>query len=107
MTRDRIDARDHLQGLVGETVETLTQRKPNRILRLDGPTVLVATGKSPSGEAVHIEMVQKGLDRLTSGQEVEVSVESLGHRSAFVGAALAKVPGAVVKPTRPRRIELP
>ena len=101
-----LDARVHLASLAGRTIETLSQRKPNRVLHLDGSAVIVATESSPSGRRVEIADVQAAFDRLGSGEEVEVSVDSLGHRSAFVGAVLATLPGAVVLPTRPRRVRL-
>lgn len=102
-----IDARAHLAALAGQTITTLSQRRSNQILRLDGAVVVVATEKSPAGEPVEIDDVQSALDRLVAGEDVEVSVASLGHRSAFVGAVLATVPGAVVLPSRPRRVRLP
>ena len=101
-----IPAREHLRGLIGQTLLTLTQRKPNRVLRVDARTAFVATEKSPSGEPVPLAEVQSALDRLMAGEEVQVSVPSLGHRSSFIGAALSTVRGAVVLGTRPRRIKL-
>ena len=101
-----IDAFEHLSDLIDQPIETLTQGKKNRVLGFDGPTVLVATGKAPWGEPVEVDDVQSALNRLTAGEEVEVTVESLGHRSAFVGAVLAQVPGAVVSKTRPRTIRI-
>ena len=106
MASDSPDARAHLASLTGRTIETLSQRKPNRILHLDGSAVIVATESSPSGQPVEIADVQAAFDRLLSGEEVEISVASLGHRSAFVGAVLPTLPGAVVLPTRPRRVRL-
>lgn len=38
-----MDARTHLTGLSGQTIYTLSQRRPNRILALEGDTVIVAT----------------------------------------------------------------
>lgn len=102
----RISARQHLTTLIGTTLHTLTHHKPNTVLRVDAETAFVATKKSPTGEPVPLHEVQSALDRLTAGEEVEVTVPSLGHRSSFIGAALAAVPGAVVLPTRPRRVKL-
>jgi hypothetical protein len=98
------DARSHLAALVGQEIYTLTRRMPNLILGLDGDDVIVGTRKSPGGERVPIELVQDGIDLLEQGQEVAVDVETLGHRGAFVGAVLATLPGAVVRPTTPRRV---
>jgi hypothetical protein len=88
-----MNARHYLESLVGETIETF-RRRPNKVIRLEGTDVIVATARSPSGKPVPIAWVQTALDRLEADGEVEVSVESLGHRSAFVGAVLASLPGA-------------
>jgi hypothetical protein len=101
---ERIDARQLLSGLVGRTIPTLTGR-PNTVLRIDCDAVVVATNKSPSGKPVQIEWVQNALDRLTEEGEIEISVASVGYRSAFIGAALATIPGAVTS-VHPRMIRL-
>jgi hypothetical protein len=100
-----MDARQHLKGLRGQTIYTLAQGRPNRILAIEGDTVTVATEKSPSGESVPIEWVQDALDRLFRDGEVLVTVKSVGYRSAFIGAVLGTVPGVEVL-TRPRRVRL-
>lgn len=64
----------------------------------------MATESNSQGEPVSVDDVQAGLDRLASGEEVEVSAESLGYRSAFVAAVLASVPGAVVLDSRPKHL---
>ena len=86
--------RSLLRSLTGQEISTVTGR-PNRVLRLDGDDVIVATERSPAGTAVSIQMVQSGLDRLRvpDAAELEVSVASLGHRSSFVGAVLLTLPG--------------
>jgi hypothetical protein len=101
-----IDARTHLESLVGTEIHTLTNRQPNRILGVVGDEVIVATGKSPNGRAVPVQWVQDGIDLLMSTGEVAVNVRTLGHRGAFVGAVLATLPGSVVQPTVPRRVTL-
>jgi hypothetical protein len=101
----RLDARNHLGSLVGKTVWTATRRQPNRILGLTSNSVIVATDKSPAGQAVPLEDVQMAFDRLAAGEEVPISVPSLGYRSAFVGAAMLSVPGATVL-RGPTRVEL-
>jgi hypothetical protein len=98
------DARRHLSSLVGQLIYTLTGR-PNRVLRLDGDYVIVATGRSPQGQPVPIGWVQDAMDRLYEHGELEVSVPSVGYRSAFIGAVLATLPGAVGE-VRPRRVVL-
>jgi hypothetical protein len=96
-----LDARALLDSLVGDTLMTVTGR-PNTVLEVRDAEVLVATARSPSGQTVPIEWVQDALNRLAAEGEVEVSVASLGHRSAFVGAVLAAVEGARVVRTTPR-----
>lgn len=101
-----VDARTHLESLVGSEIYTLTNRMPNRILGVVGDEVIVATGKSPNGRAVPVQWVQDGIDLLVREGEIAVDVPTLGHRGAFVGAVLATLPGTVVRPTVPRRIAL-
>jgi hypothetical protein len=106
--RDRtlIEAREHLQSLLGREIRTLTRREPNQILGLHGDYVIVGTAKSPDGEPVPIKWVQDAIDVLVRDGEVAVDVETLGHRSSFVGAVLAILPGTVVRSTTPRRVAL-
>ena len=89
-----IDARSYLSSLEGRTIPTLTGR-PNTILRLDGDDVIVGTNRSPQGRPVPISWIQEALDRLVEEGVVDISVESVGYRSAFVGAVLSQVPGAI------------
>src|SRR5262245_49113956 len=98
-------ARELLNSLVGEEITTVTGR-PNRVLAVEDTTVIVATTRSPAGEPVPIAWVANALQRLLDGEEVEVSVPSLGYRSAFVGAALLKVPGATLVRSAPPRVRL-
>lgn len=93
-----------LSGLVGSSIRTMTGRE-NQILSVSGDTVLVATGKSPQGQPVDIREVQDAANRLFREGEIEISVPSVGFRSAFVGAALSMLPGTIAE-TRPRRIRL-
>lgn len=89
----RTDARRFLEELEGRPLETLTGR-PNRILRVEGDSVIVGTNRSPSGKPVPIAWVQDALDRLTNEGEVVISVESVGYSSAFIAQVLSAVPGA-------------
>jgi hypothetical protein len=98
-------ARQLLESLVGETVFTVTRRQPNRILRLEHDQVVVATQKSPGGMKVPIQMVQDGLDQLNRSGHIRVDVQTLGHRSAFVGAVLSRLPNVEIE-TNPQRIRL-
>lgn len=99
------DARSHLASLVGRTIQTLSGA-PDTVLRLQGDDVIVATTRSPQGQPVPIAWVQAALDRLRRDGEVEISVASVGYRSAFVGAALAALPGARTA-HNPQRVLLP
>ena len=100
----RLDARAHLASLAGQTILTATRRQPNRILRVTSESAFVASDKSPHGQPVPLEDVQAAFDRLAAGEEVRISVSSLGYRSAFVGAAMLSLPGAELLqgPTRIR-----
>ena len=64
------NARSLLRSLTGQEVSTVTGRL-NRVLRLDGGDVIVATKRSPAGTAVPIQIVQSGLDRLQEAGEDE------------------------------------
>jgi hypothetical protein len=99
------ETRELLEGLVGVEIATVTGR-PNRVLAVDGESVVVATSRSPAGEPVPIAWIAAALERLLGGEEVEVSVSSLGYRSAFVGAVLMRVAGANLVRTSPPRIRL-
>jgi hypothetical protein len=106
---ERIDAKSHLTSLIGQTLWTATRRQPNRILRVTSDDVIVATPRSPSGQPVPIEWVQAAFDRLCAGEEVRISVPSLGYRSAFVGASMMSLSGTelISAPARVRLDRLP
>jgi hypothetical protein len=61
-----ITVRSLLVSLVGEQIETITGR-PNKVLRVAGDNVVVATNRSPAGEPVPIAWVQRALERLLKG----------------------------------------
>lgn len=96
-----MDARAYLASLVGQDVETLAGRT-NNILRLSGDNVIVATSRSPEGKSVPIKWVQAALDILERDGEVVVDVETVGYRSAFIGAVLASLPGTRTALAPPR-----
>jgi hypothetical protein len=100
-----LDAADLLRRLQGVQLTTATGRV-NIILALSPTDVIVATDRSPQGQPVSIGQVQAGLDRLRDTGEIEVSVRELGHRSSFIGAVLAHLPGAVLIPATPPRIRV-
>jgi hypothetical protein len=99
------DARQLLNGLIGRTIVTVTGRT-NTVLEVRDTEVVVATGRSPGGAAVPIAWVQDALDRLVDDSVIEISVDSVGHRSAFVGAVLLTLPGARATRTTPPCIRL-
>ena len=98
------DMRVFLHGLTGTAISTLTGR-PNTVIRVDETHVIVGTSNSPFGKPVPIQWIQDAADRLYREGELEISVPSVGYRSAFIGAVLAQLPGTI--PTvRPRWIRL-
>lgn len=101
---EAIDAGQHLARLVGKEISTITG-KPNRVMGLQGSDVVVATTRSPEGQRVPIDWVQGAIDRLVHERELEINPQSVGYRSAFVGAVLLTLPG-VEGATNPRRVRL-
>ena len=93
--RARPDARQILERLVGETVYTITDKKPNRIVAFKEDKVFVDTGANP--KAVPVAWVQNGVDMLFARGEVRIDVPTLGYRSSFIGAVLATLPGTVAE----------
>lgn len=49
-------ARTLLESLVGQPISTVEGR-PDTVLRVEGESVVVATGRSPTGQSVPIEWV--------------------------------------------------
>jgi hypothetical protein len=101
----RSDAEQHLTSLVGQEIRTLSGR-PNTVLSAIGTEAIVATTRSPKGKPVPIANVQAAMDILIEDAEITIDVATVGYRSAFIGAALATLPGAIVLPTSPPRIAL-
>jgi len=91
-------------SLVDEPIRTVSGR-PNTVLRVAGGVAVVATEESPDGQPVPVSEVQRGLDLLRRNGSVGVNIDEPGHRSAFVGAVLSRLPGAEVS-TGPARITL-
>jgi hypothetical protein len=101
------DAACLLRSLENGPLRTVTGRE-NRVLKVQGDTVLVWTSRSPQGQPVPIAGIQDALDRFERDREIEISVESVGYRSAFVGAVLLELPDAsVIAGTSPPRLRLP
>jgi hypothetical protein len=98
-------ARAHLQGLVGQTITTITGR-PNTIVAVSGDSVFVRTGSpgDPPGEPVPIAWVQDAGDKLYASGVVTLKTDVAQFRSAFIGAVLLTLPGATGL-RRPARVE--
>ena len=100
-----MDAAHYLTGLVAKEIRTVTG-KPNTVLAVTDTEAIVATRRSPNGKPVPIADVQAAIDTLMTKGEITVDVDTLGYRSAFIGAVLATLPGAIVLPTSPQSIIL-
>lgn len=68
--------------------------KPNRVLRSEVLDVIVATGRSTGGQPVPIQWVQDAIDELVRRGETVITKQTVGYRSAFIGAALLTLSGA-------------
>ena len=93
-----LDARQVVEPLVGKTILTPTESRPNHILAIKDTRVSVATEISPEGEPVALAKIQEGLDLLAAKGEVRISPETFGNyrRSSAIGAILATLPGVEV-----------
>jgi hypothetical protein len=99
------DGREFLQSLMGKTLKTVTGRD-NRVLDITGDSVRVWTSRSPGGQMIPLAWVQEALDRINRDGEIEISVASVGYRSAFIGAVLQELPDAEIIRSSPPRIRL-
>jgi hypothetical protein len=95
----------HLLPLIGAELRTLSG-KPNRVIAVTGDAVTVGTSKSPNGRSVPIAWIQHAMDKLERDGEIAIDVATVGYRSAFIGAVLLTLPGAVVLATSPPRIQM-
>jgi hypothetical protein len=101
-----MDASAHLRTLVGTTIQTIgPSRRPNRIVAVDGEHVIVGTLNTPAGKCVPIGDVQAAMEMLQRTGDLLIDKKIVGYRSAFIGAALATLPGAVTS-NRPLRVRL-
>jgi hypothetical protein len=98
------DGRGLLSSLVGRPIQTISGAS-NEILEVRSDDVVVATGRSPTGQPVPIALVQDALDRLHATEELQIGPSTVGYRSAFIGAVLRTLPNARVKHD-PQRIVL-
>jgi hypothetical protein len=102
-----VDVRAHLDSLVGQTIATITG-KPNTIIGVRDDKVFVRTGETANpevGEPVPIRSVQAAVDTLYATGRIRINTTEATHRSAFIGAVLSTLPGAVGL-RRPARVEL-
>lgn len=93
-----------LRSLIGDPIKTVAGNV-NTIMEVNDKVVVVATERSPQGQPVEVADVRAGVEKLYRQGSVLVSVPELGHRSAFVGAVMATLPGAVVS-RRPAMVTL-
>jgi hypothetical protein len=101
-----LQIRRHLERLVGSTIQTVSG-KSNEVVDVRGDQVLVRTARSaPSSAPVSISAIQDSYDRLIRWGEIEVSVDSLGYRSAFIAAVLLTIPGTRCVQSSPPRIAI-
>jgi hypothetical protein len=101
------DARTYLRGLVGQTIPTITG-KPNTVVAVRGDDVFVRTEDTTNpavGEPVPILWVQEAGNTLYANGRIGINTTEATHRSAFIGAVLSTLPGAVGL-RRPARVEL-
>lgn len=81
-----MDARAHLNTLVGKSIHAIGQGRPNRIVTLDGADVVVATTQSPNGQRIAIAEVHAAMDMLERAGDLLIDKKIVGYRSAFIGA---------------------
>ena len=93
-----------LRSLIGQEIRTVTGR-PNMVLAVNTGAALVHTSQSPDGQMVAVTEVQEGLDKLAQQGTVGLNPGELGHRSSFIGAVLATLPGTQIT-LNPARITL-
>ena len=93
-TPGRIDARMHLASLAGQTISSVLDGQPHRVLGVTRDLVYVATPGSALGRPVRVASVQAVLDRLVAGDEVKLSDPSLGEDGAFLSAVMLSLSSA-------------
>lgn len=93
-----------LRSLIGQEIRTVTGRL-NMVVAVNSDVVMVRTSPSPDGRKVAVTEVQDGLDKLDQQGTVGINPDELGHRSSFIGAVLATLPGTQIT-LNPARITL-
>ena len=89
-----VDARQHLASLAGQSLVSVLDGVPHRILGVSRDEVYVLSTSAPLGKPVSIAVVQAAFDRLVAGEEIRLSDPALGDDGAFVSAAMLSLPGA-------------
>ena len=90
-----LKAAELLRRLIGRPLETASG-SPNCIVEVVDGSAIVQTVRSPGGQPVPIQWVQSALETLLADGEVVIHPESVGYRSAFIGAVLRTLPGATI-----------
>src|SRR5450631_1171130 len=85
-------AEDVVGTLIRVRLHTLSGAE-NQIIAVAGGQATVATNKPPEGKPVPINEVQRALDLLIKTGSIIPSPDSVGYRSAFIGAVLRTIPG--------------
>ncbi|MFE4727342.1 hypothetical protein [Microbacterium sp. NPDC056736] len=96
--------RGFLRSLIGTAIPTVSGSRHNTILAVDSRNVTVATDRTPTGQPVPISEVAAAMELTKEQSVVDVSVDVLGYRSAFIGAVLLQLPGARVVGASPARV---
>ncbi len=100
-----LDARVLVRSLVGQPLVTIRGRS-NTVRAVEGADAIVGTTRSPDGRPVPIAWLQESLERLAKEHRIEIAVDGVGYRSAFVGAVLLTLPFVRVDGSSPPSIEV-
>ncbi|MEX0153477.1 hypothetical protein [Microbacterium sp. LMI1-1-1.1] len=93
-----------LRELIGIPITTVSGSRINTILAVDSRDVVVSTTRTAGGHAVPIGDVVAAMELIKQNGVVDVTVDTLGYRSAFIGAVLLQLPGARILGSAPARI---
>ena len=102
-----VDARTHLASLVGRPSDAFGGMTVT-VIDVQESVAVVRTRRADGGEHVQadhlirIEWVQRGIDRLLSGGEVEAPMDAFGHLVEIVFILLLRLPGAQLISDPPR-----
>lgn len=93
-----------LRKLIGAPIPTASGSRTNTILAVGPRQVVVATSRTPTGQPIPIDDVVAAMELLKRTGSVDVSVDTVGYRSAFIGAVLLQLPGARANGAAPIRV---